>query len=529
MIWRLAMLFVLVASQVTNVRGTIGGSVIKKGTAIQQPLRNARLELIGGPDGERIARSDAGGRFVFGDLAPGTYRLSVTADGFIRQVFAKTITIDAARRASNVVFELDPAPTAAGWVLDIYGDPIPNIMISALRRGYDVRGNPRLVRAATAVTDDRGEYRIFWLDPGEYFFYAASPPPDSGDPAAVQAVAPTYYPGVNTPEEAKALGLEIGREMRIDFRLRAAALWSVTGQSMNGNTGRSTSATISLSTPAGDPSLSRYHGQSSSTGLYPGQFSISKVPPGSYILTAKSGSGESELSALMRIVLRPVLVASPPYTVTLVLSPPLTVNGRLFIESQQTVDLREARVALLSVDDDFPSPRAVFAGKDGQFSVSGVQPGDYVLELSNLPVDMYLKAARFGRDDILEKPLTLGTRESPAELQILLGADGGRLETTVLNENSVPQSGVHVVLVPDASRRHRREQYRVAITGDEGRASMRGIPPGRYKVFAWENLEPNGYLNAEYMRTYEALGASADVANGENLQIAVHVISEPHQ
>jgi hypothetical protein len=513
---------------VTNVRGTLGGSVIKKGTAIEQPLRNARLELIGGQDGERIARSDAGGRFVFGDLAPGTYRLSVTADGFIRQEFATSITIDAARRAANVVFELDPAPTAAGWVLDIYGDPIPNIMISALRRSYDVRGNPQLVRAATAMTDDRGEYRIFWLDPGEYFFYAASPP-DSIDPAAVQAVAPTYYPGVNTPEEAKALRLDIGREMRVDFRLRAAALWSVTGQSLNGNTGRSTPATISLSTPAGDPSLSRYYGQSSSTGLYPGQFSISKVPPGSYILTAKSGSGESELLALMRIVLRPVLVASPPYTVSLVLSPPLTVNGRMFIESRQSVDLRESQVALLSVDADFPSPRVVHAGSNGQFSVNGVQPGDYVLELPDLPLYTYLKAARFGRDDILEKPLTLGTRELGAELQILLGADGGRLETTVLNENSVPQSGVHVVLVPDASRRHRREQYRAAITGDQGRASMRGIPPGRYKVFAWENLEPNAYLNADFIRTYEALGVNVDVAGSDNRQISVQAISDPHQ
>jgi hypothetical protein len=103
------------------------------------------------------------------------------------------------------------------------------------------------------------------------------------------------------------------------------------------------------------------------------------------------------------------------------------------------------------------------------------------------------------------------------------------LETTVLNENSVPQSGVHVVLVPDASRRHRREQYRAAITGDRGRASMRGIPPGRYKVFGWENLEPNAYLNADFIRTYEALGVNVDVAGGDNRQISVRVISDPHQ
>ena len=92
--------------------------------------------------------------------------------------------------------------------MDSYGEPIANIVVEALRRSYDVRGNPRLARAATAVTDDRGEYRIFWLDPGEYFFYAASPLPDSTEAAQpVRVFLPTYSPGVSTPDDAKPLAL----------------------------------------------------------------------------------------------------------------------------------------------------------------------------------------------------------------------------------------------------------------------------------------------------------------------------------
>jgi hypothetical protein len=160
---------VLAASQFTTLPGTITVTVIKAGTAIEQPLRNARLELTGGPGPQRVARTDANGGFAFSNLAPGEYRLAVTCDGFIRQESPKSIVIGRGQLAANINFELDSAPTAAGWVLDAYGEPIAEIRVEALRRTYDVRGNARLTRAAAALTDDRGEYRIFWLDPGEYF------------------------------------------------------------------------------------------------------------------------------------------------------------------------------------------------------------------------------------------------------------------------------------------------------------------------------------------------------------------------
>ena len=115
---------------------------------------------------------------------------------------------------SPIIFELDPAATATGRVLDTLGEPISNVLIDALRRTFDVRGNPRLTRVAAALTDDRGEYRIFWLDPGNYFLYASSPPPpETSDSETPPPVAPTYYPDVNTPEDARTVRLELGREL----------------------------------------------------------------------------------------------------------------------------------------------------------------------------------------------------------------------------------------------------------------------------------------------------------------------------
>jgi protocatechuate 3,4-dioxygenase beta subunit len=512
---------ILVASQLVPAPDVIRGVVIEAGTAVHQPLQDARLEISGSRT-TLVARTDGNGRFTFSNLAPGQYRLTVTCDGFIRQGFPETITLGGGKPATDIVFELERAPTAAGRVVNSYGEPIPNMIVEALRRSYDVRGNPRFVRVASAFTDDRGDYRIFWLDPGGYFFYVTSPPAGR-DIEAVNGVAPTFFPGVNTPEDAKSVRLEIGRDVRVDFRIRDAALWRVIGQTIHGPTGRPLEADITLASPNGDPGLSQYHVQSS--GRYPGEFSMDKVAPGSYILMAKSGLGDQEVSAIQHIEI-PSVVTAPPqgYGVSLNLSRPLVMAGRLFVESSGVAGVRGASVALISIDPDLPSPGTVLVKPDGQFVFNGVVPGSYVLEMSNLPQDLYFKAARFGQDDILETPLTLSARDEPKSLQILLGSDGGRLQAAAYNDKRELHSGTQFVLVPEMARRSRRELYRLATSGEDGRAMFRGIPPGNYKLFAWEHVEPYAYLNSNFLLRYEDSGVRLSIASGDNPPAAVRLI-----
>lgn len=510
-----ALVLALVAQQATPGTGGISGFVIKAGTTIRQPLRNARLELTGSQNG--VVRTDVNGAFAFSGLMPGQYRLAVTCDGFVRQQIRKNIVLGRGQQVGNIIFELDPAATATGRILDTFGEPIANVMIDALRRTYDVGGNPRLTRVAAALTDDRGEYRIFWLDPGNYFLYASSPPPETSDSDTPTPVAPTYFPDVNTPEDARTVALEAGREARADFRLRQAGMWPVGGHTMNGLNGLPVAATISLIPPGENPNSSRYHAQSSPSGRFAGEFSMNNVPPGSYLLTAKSVSGNRELRAFQHIELRPLLAAPPfGFTATLALTPPVSVNGRLFFESAELEDLRQITVALVPVDPDMPVPRSVAVEPDGQFVVNGVYAGDYVLEMSNLPQDLYLKATRFGNAG-LERPLTIGAQPPANPLQILLGSDGGHMQAQ-------SQPGATFVLVPDAARRGRREQYRVAAAGDDGRVTIYGIPPGNYKLFAWEDLEPNAYLNADYQQIYEDRGVSVRISPGDNPPVSVRMI-----
>ena len=522
----LVLILALIALQASAGSGSIDGMVVKAGTVLQQPLENARLELTDGPGTPLVARTDSGGTFLFSGLAPGRYRLSVTRDGFLRQEYPKPIVVARGEQIREIVFRLDPAPTVTGWVQDEYGEATANVLVEALRRSYDARGNPTLTVAASAITDDRGEYRIFWLDPGEYFFYAGPPAPETGEASPARTVAPTYFPGVADPADAKAIRLDIGREVHgADFRLRPAALTPVRGYITNAVTGRPVGATIALTRPAEDPSLSRYRAQSVAVGPHAGEFALSEpVAPGSYILSAKSTSGEV-ISAFQRIQIRALLGIVPPYDVRLALSPPLAVSGRLVVDSGAGagVDLRETKISLTSLDAALPSPATVRTQPDGQFRLNAVLPGTYTLAVSQLLDDFYVKAARFGLTDALEKPLTM-ERDSGASLQIVLGSDGGRLHVAVFDRKNQLHKGSQVVLVPDLARRYRPDQYCVATAGEDGQVSFRGIPPGLYKIFAWESAEPNAYLNTDYVRGYDDTGVPVRVAPGENDPISVRLI-----
>ena len=135
-----------------------------------------------------------------------------------------------------------------------------------------------------------------------------------------------------------------------------------------------------------------------------------------------------------------------------------------------------------------------------------------------------MKAARFGNDDILEKPIVLEMKNLASPLQILLGTDGGRLQVAAYNAKGELQPGAQLVLAPDGERRSHREQYRVVTSGEDGQAIVRGIAPGSYKLFAWERLEPNAYLNSDYMRSYEASGVPVNIASGDNRPVSIRMI-----
>ncbi|HET9942231.1 MAG TPA: carboxypeptidase-like regulatory domain-containing protein, partial [Terriglobia bacterium] len=222
--------------------GVIEGIVLRAQTLIPVPLVNSRV-VLDGSRAELVARTDAAGRFRFENLLPGRYRLRVTKDGYIRQEYPRSamgapglpIDLGAGQQIRDIAFRLDPAPTISGVIRDRNFAPIAGVVVQALRRGYDARGNRTLNFITSAKTDDQGVYRLYWVDPGEYIIAATPPPPTPTS----RPDGPTYFPGFPAVDDAKPVRVSIGRDAHgTDVRLASLPLGPVEGAINSMLTGR---------------------------------------------------------------------------------------------------------------------------------------------------------------------------------------------------------------------------------------------------------------------------------------------------
>ncbi|HET9216335.1 MAG TPA: carboxypeptidase-like regulatory domain-containing protein [Terriglobia bacterium] len=158
-------------------------------------------------------------------------------------------------------------------------------------------------------------------------------------------------------------------------------------------------------------------------------------------------------------------------------------------------------------------------------TVHTVQPGNYSVSVAGLPGDVYMRSASFAGLDVLEKPIPVAYRSGESEqLLIQIATDGGRLAGAVYDINNAPFAGAQVTLVPVGNNATRLHHYRTATSGPDGSFTIPGIVPGDYRVFAWETIEPNGYVNVEYMRSYLDMGTLLRVEPGQTRSVPLRLI-----
>src|SRR5262249_53467291 len=102
------------------------------------------------------------------------------------------LTVNPGQRLTDIVLQLMPAGTISGRVFDRDGEPMANVTVEALKYVYQ-EGQRVMNVVQTARTNDLGEYRLFWLPPGQYFVSAT---PSENRPAPLLNASPVAGPGI---------------------------------------------------------------------------------------------------------------------------------------------------------------------------------------------------------------------------------------------------------------------------------------------------------------------------------------------
>ncbi len=540
----LLLLVLVQAPQSKPPAASIEGIVKTSGTG--EPIYRARVMLSGGNNTPKTATTDRNGRFSFSDVDAGRYSLSAFANSYVRQFYGQKaangpstpVVLTAGQQMKDVVFEMTPTGVVTGRIYDFDNAPLPNADVVLQRLAYDASGKRTLQPEQQVRTNDLGEYRLFWVSPGKYFLrveYTGGPTPVFRNPndfmgPAEEGYAPIYYPG--TTDSSSATEIEIlpgGQLSAIDVTMIRTKTYSVRGRVI---------VTVA-SAAAGRPFVSLRPRQPSGTlmginGTVPtinpadGTFEIRNVPAGSYILQANSGT---PTSGMLRAE-RPLEVNQDLEGIVITLSPGFDLPGHVVFENglpqagTNSVPITSMRVMLRPAGDGGPGILSGVGGPpvlkpDGTFTITQVMPGTYQISILPLPPDSYVKAVTLGQTDALRDGFTVDrTPDSPIE--ILVGANAGKLEGSVVDREGKPLASTQVTLIP--LEPNRADRYRLNVTDTTGHFTFRGVVPGEYKVFAWESMEANAYRDPEFIRRYDNQGKVVILTEGSNPSIELRVI-----
>ncbi len=166
------------SSQPTMGTGSISGMLTLEGSGT--PVRHARVTLSGA--GLRPSRStttnDQGG-FEFPSLPAGRFTLAASKPGYVDIIYGAkkpgrpgtSIQLADGQKLEKVSFSLPKGSVLTGVVVDENGEPSPGTQVRAMR--YVLRTGERTLQQAGAdTTDDRGIYRIYGQQPGDYIVSA---------------------------------------------------------------------------------------------------------------------------------------------------------------------------------------------------------------------------------------------------------------------------------------------------------------------------------------------------------------------
>jgi protocatechuate 3,4-dioxygenase beta subunit len=483
--------------------------------------------------------TDHAGAFIITDLPAGEYTLTAAKTSYLSMAYGarqpqrpgKRIPVKQGQQVRDIDVRLSRGSVLTGRVFDEAGDPIVRANVQAMRYQY-LQGEPRLVGGGSAQTDDRGQFRIYGLVPGNYALTATArmePIPDDqrgSDPAVAQTYAPSYYPGVTNPAEAAPIALGVQQEFaNADFMLQTVPTARVIG-TVIGEANAVSGAVLMLVTddPRGVAAGATY----SSRVQEDGTFTVGGVPPGRYLAIVRStmglrrgGMGPGPEARTAQVGIQPVSVSGQDVTgVTVALSNGGTIAGWVTFESANNMraDLNQLRLSTI------PPAALPFIGSetarlqpDGTFTIANVAAGSHLLRLNNPPKGWVLKGIFLNGRDVSDQPIDVRVGQTTGGLQVVLTDRVTSVTGIVADSASQPVADCYVVLFGTdvGAWRPRSRLVQGTRPDEDGTYRFTGVPPGDYYLAVVGDIEPGSWYDPLLLGEWSKTAARVSVEEGD--------------
>jgi hypothetical protein len=554
----------------------------------------------------KYGRTTADGKFAFRDLKEGKYRLVAVRVGsaFYPVEYGQrdlkqrglNFPIAAGEAKKDIRLEMTPTGVITGRVVDEDRQPMGHVVVMALVIQY-LRGERSAFIERTVLTDEHGDYRIYWLGPGSYYVAAVyedpqrrtidmapSAPPGrtlfrhratspvvttqvlSDGSIAEEAYGVVYFGGTTELRNAMPVEVRAGETFAgadIPMGYGKMRTHHIRGSVILGDTGQPAAGAQVLAIPRQQrPNTLIVQGITNAAGV----FDLRGALPDSYFVVATAN-----LPTLARVSAGPnptvdfwvggsasgvgylpvELGNSDADSLRIVVTSGITLPGLITFEgrsaSESQADLAKLTVGLTRDPDLIEMPGGLLplpppppgtprpAGlteirnQNGQVFATGdfrilMSPGDYRMNVDRLPANTYVKSIRMGNDDVLRSGFHVN-QSSDNTIQIVIGSDGGTITGSVVDENLAPFPNATIALIPESvDVRQRPDLYRNTTSDSSGNFQIRTVPPGNYKLYAWDWAEANIWQYPDFIRTFEPTGKVMTVqpsSQSEKVQLNV--------
>ena len=506
----------------TTGSATLSGRVLRGDTGAVVKRAIVSLASQSTRDSRTVQTDDAG-RYVFADLDAGQYTVTVSKAGFITLAYGQThprqpalpIRVDAGRQLRDVDIALPRGSVITGQAVDEDGEPMLGALVEVLRYVYR-QGQRQIETAGTGQTDDRGQFRVFDLEPGQYYVGLTLPHRVVEDPDPV-GFAPTYYPGVTMLREATPLTLGLSQEMSgVSFATQLVRMARVGGLVLGPDGSPARGTFVSLI------SLDRTLGFSEEELVdRDGYFEVRSVPPGSYAVQALPGFGQQDSD--QAFARQEITVNGQDITdLTMQLRHGAQIRGTLTFDGNQMPDPSDLEPLRVTTSPLNPTPfeqtSDASVEADGSFVLRDIGGGVRLIRMNRLPGGLHLKAVYVEGRDVIDAPRDFRAGQTISGVTLVLTDQITELAGMVHDDRGAALTQFTVIAFPtdDALWQPQSRHIMASRPDQSAQYRFRGLPPGDYLISVVEVVEQGEWFDPRFLDDLRRRAVRVTLRNGES-------------
>jgi hypothetical protein len=465
-----------------------------------EPVRAALVQILAGQQISVLTGPD--GKFHFDGVPQSQLTITVRKPGFfseqeLSQGAVRNQMVQVGPNLTTVTLKLFPESVIYGRISDSDGALVENLPVRLMYAAI-VNGEKQWQQQGGAQTNEDGEFRFFGLAPGIYYLkvgpsFNPRPSPGGRSQTRREGYPSTYYPGALDLDSAAEITVAPGKQIRADFNVTHEVLYQVSGTIVGYS--RDAGLNIGFLNNDGEGFPVRVNDQS-------GAFVVPAVPAGSYVVRvfAQGKDGPQAFGSL------PVNVKSDLAGVHVMFGPAITVPvavrfeltrqayPRSYPEERQPVNIQLIPTgAKFSIQRGWASMQG--PPENQSFAIRNLERGSYRAEITSSG-PWYVESARYGETNLLTQDLAVGSAGAVQLIEIVLRDDFATLDGTVSSDGH-PAQGI-VLLIPEFNR----GGAVTILIGQKGQFQRGDLPPGEYKVFAFDRADGLEFSNSQAMRKY---------------------------